>query len=105
MHDVEGVLQLAISCLFNVLTGELRLFSLATLNECISNFAYGHVSDPLKPLSNLKFKLGGLLIGLRCKYKFYYDCAISLAIASETWTLAYLLPLLIGDLIPENNKH
>ena len=72
MHDVlEGVLQLEISCLLNVLVGELRLFSLATLNERISNFAYGHdVSDPPKPLSNLKFKMGGLLIGLRCKYNF-----------------------------------
>ena len=71
MHVLEGVFQSEISCLLNVLVGELQLFSLATLNERISNFAYGHdVLDPPKPLSNLKFKMGGLLIGLRCKNNF-----------------------------------
>ena len=61
MHDVlEGVLQLEISCLLNVLIGELRLFTLDSLNKRISNFPYGRdVSDPPKPLSNLKFKMGG----------------------------------------------
>ncbi len=61
MHDVlEGVLQLEISCLLTVFIGDLRLFSLDTLNKRISNFAYGNdVSDPPKPLSNLKFKMGG----------------------------------------------
>ena len=61
MHDVlEGVLQLEITCLLNVLVGELRLFSLDTLNKRISNFSYGHdVSDPPKPLSSLKCKMGG----------------------------------------------
>ena len=61
MHDVlEGVLQLEISCLLNVLVGDLRLFTLDTLNKWISNFAYGRdVSDPPKPLSNFKFKMGG----------------------------------------------
>ena len=61
MHDVlEGVLQLEISCLLNVLVGDLRLFTLDTLNTRISDFAYGRdVSDPPKPLSHLKFKMGG----------------------------------------------
>lgn len=70
MHDVlEGVLQLEISCLLNVLINDLHLFSLGDLNKRISNFAYGNdVSDPPKPLSNLKFKMGGtiLLIRLTC---------------------------------------
>ena len=61
MHDVlEGVLQLETPCLLNVLIGDLRLFTLDTLNKRISNFPYGgDVSDPPKPLSNLKFKMGG----------------------------------------------
>lgn len=55
-----GKLQLEISCLLKILVGQLHLFSLDTLNKQISNFAYGHdVSDPPKPLSNLKFKMGG----------------------------------------------
>ena len=61
MHDVlEGVLQLEMSCLLNACVGELHLFSLDTLNKRISNFAFGHdVSDPPKPVANLKFKMGG----------------------------------------------
>ena len=83
MHDVlEGVLQLEISCLLNVLVCDLHLFSLGDLNNRISKFAYGNdVSDPPKPLSNLKFKMEGtcivLLIKLTCirivKLSYYYS--------------------------------
>lgn len=61
MHDVlEGVLNLEISCLLNELVANLRLFTLATLNHRMSNFPYGNdVSDPPKPITNLKFKMGG----------------------------------------------
>ena len=72
MHDVlEGVLQLEISCLLNVLVNQLHLFSLDALNKRISDFPYGNeVSDPPKPISNFKFKMGGtvLLIRLTCIY-------------------------------------
>lgn len=57
---LEVVLQLEMSSLLNVLVGDLHLFSLHTLNNRISNFAYGSdVSDPPKPLSSLRVKMGG----------------------------------------------
>ena len=62
MHDVlEGVLNMEISCLLTEFVTNLRLFTLADFNYRIFNFPYGSdVSDPPKPINNLKFKMGGM---------------------------------------------
>ena len=68
------------------------------MNEFLT---YGHVSDPL---SNLKFKMGGLLIGLRCKYNFIM-CNFLCYSKWDVDIIVRLLPLLIGDLVPVDNEH
>uniref|UniRef100_A0A1X7T706 Uncharacterized protein n=1 Tax=Amphimedon queenslandica TaxID=400682 RepID=A0A1X7T706_AMPQE len=83
MHDIlEGAMQVELRCLLTALIND-KIISLPVLNERILSLPYGNdVSDHPKPLPETYFTRNTKKMG-----------------ASETWALARLLPILIGDLI------
>lgn len=121
MHDVlEGSLQLEIKCLLAVLIRDLKLFSLSNLNHRIQSFPYGpDVGDHPKPLPTGCLTGNPMKQSGKCESHDYMSlrelpslwfmdlnvmCGfVPLPIASEAWSLARMLPLLVGDLVPEDN--
>lgn len=90
MHDInEGVIPYDVSqCLYNVIKIE-KLFDIDTLNNRIQNYKYdkGTKNKPeIITMENLKAK----------KLPFT---------AAESMLFLETLPFIIGDLIPERNKH
>lgn len=84
MHDVlEGVLPLTIRLFLNKVCIEDKLISLTELNQRIAQFDYGYSESPNKP---------SLIKHLDSLHQT----------ASQTWLLAYILPLIIADYIPND---
>ncbi|KAK5638762.1 hypothetical protein RI129_013057 [Pyrocoelia pectoralis] len=91
MHDLfEGVCHYDISQILRHFIEKDKLFSLDILNSRKQLFDYGkteigNISPPIKinHLTNLKLHMS----------------------AREMWTFCHFLPLIIGDLVPINNKY
>lgn len=90
MHDLfEGVVALEIKLLLtNLVTA--KYFTIATLNDRLKRFDFGYLecSDIPSPLDEKTFMK-------------YPDQKIRQS-ASKMWLLAIILPLLVGDLVPEH---
>lgn len=85
MHDLfEGVCKYTLCDVISYYTEDISLFSLATLNNRKQFFDYGEVESG--NLSSLITKEKKLKLNMT---------------ARETWMFSSLLPLIIGDLIPQ----
>ena len=108
MHDLlEGSAQLTLKCLFRYLISELKCLTLKILNERILSFKYGHADIRNRPseikksslFTSDKLRQSGKSICILNQLAILYCYTL----ASQTWCLARFLPLLIGDLVPEDD--
>ena len=111
MHDVlEGVLPYKTKMLLLKFITERHYFGLSDLNGRIHSFPLGDTeSSRPSPISSAtlcssdkKLKQSGIFckLGSQKRYLLYVS-----SIASEMWCLGRYLPLLIGDLIPDDDEH
>nr|XP_054591281.1 uncharacterized protein LOC129155120 isoform X1 [Nothobranchius furzeri]XP_054591300.1 uncharacterized protein LOC129155133 isoform X1 [Nothobranchius furzeri]XP_054591301.1 uncharacterized protein LOC129155133 isoform X1 [Nothobranchius furzeri]XP_054591321.1 uncharacterized protein LOC129155141 isoform X1 [Nothobranchius furzeri]XP_054591322.1 uncharacterized protein LOC129155141 isoform X1 [Nothobranchius furzeri]XP_054591360.1 uncharacterized protein LOC129155163 isoform X1 [Nothobranch len=92
MHDIlEGIGGYEIKLVLNALI-EQKIVTLDQLNYRLTSFDYGFCDVHNKPSTIKPQDLKNPDTGLRQS-------------ASQTWCLLRLLPLMIGDLIPEDNKY
>ncbi|XP_048583720.1 uncharacterized protein LOC5498446 isoform X2 [Nematostella vectensis] len=93
MHDVlEGVLQYVVKEVLKVLINEKRLFTLDELNTRIRTFDFGYHSDTNRPAPIQPTRLVSNDHTLKQH-------------ANQMWCLGMFLPLLVGDLVPEDDEH
>ena len=109
MHVMlEGVVKLELQLILQVYIFEKRLFTLSFLNSRLESFSYGYSESECK-LSllyatsesnsiNFHQSTSGRSLKNICVYTRCYSSA-----ASQCWLFARLLPLIIGDLIPESD--
>lgn len=87
MHDLfEGVCKYVVCDLILYYTEQIKLFSLTTLNNRKQLFDYGDIES------------GNISSAIRIEDVWNSKLKLT---ARETWTFMSLLPLMIGDLIPE----
>ena len=92
MHDIlEGVGGLEIKLVLNSLI-EQKVMTLEQVNNRLVSFDYGFYDVHNKP-SEIK------------PQDLKYPDGAFRQTATQTWCLLRLLPLMIGDLVPEGNKH
>lgn len=105
MHDLlEGTLQHVLQLLLTYCIEEKGFFSLATLNEKIEGIELGYMETTRPaPVDHCKhMRQNGKYYYIACYniiILIFYDCAI----ASQTWTLGRMLPLMVGCNVPEND--
>ncbi|XP_044171934.1 uncharacterized protein LOC122956333 [Acropora millepora] len=93
MHDVlEGVLQYGVKELIKVYINEQKLFTLDALNKRIAECDYGYHNDANRPAQITQKKLASADNGLRQH-------------ANQMWCLGLHLPLIVGNLVPEDDEH
>ena len=112
MHDLlEGALQHIIKLLLCYLIEEKKYFSYSHLNQKIESMELGYMEDnhPSQiSRSDKTLRQNGKLpvsicMGTNCALT---DTSILLnSLASQTWTLGRLLPVIVGDKVPENDEH
>lgn len=91
MHDVfEGICQYNMVHILNHYTQRVKLFTLATLNDRIYSFNYGPIDV-------------GNKIGTPIKIENLKNKHLKMS-ASEMMTFVHFFPLIIGDLINENDE-
>lgn len=92
MHDIlEGVCKYVLqSFIYEFIFGENKYFTLQTLNNRIQSFDYGHENSNKPPI----------ILAHRIKKKMTLKMS-----ASEMMCVTRYFGLIIGDLIPEDNKH
>ena len=110
MHDVlEGAAVVEMKCLLEELIVVKKVFSLSTLNSRIKNFPFGYCDLRSKPLPLPDHLLTNASVALKQSGKNYcLERANSTTIsfvASQTWCLIRLLPLMVGDLIPQGDPN
>ncbi|KAG5685095.1 hypothetical protein PVAND_014296 [Polypedilum vanderplanki] len=92
MHDLfEGIIKYDVAmCLMNIIEDKNLDISLNTINNLKQGFDYNDIDigNLSKPLSEKHLKQGALKMS-----------------ASETMSFIFFLPLMIGHLIPKNNKY
>lgn len=92
MHDLlEGICPYELKHILKALMNG-RYLTLETLNERILSFNYGFSDSGSKPAE----------IGKNCIYSSEGTIKQN---AAEMWCLMRVLPLMVGDLIPENDDH
>ena len=90
MHDLlEGVIPYELKLMLSYFVTECRYFTLSQLNERLANYEFGYteIADKPSALHDIKPESS-----LRQS-------------AAQMWLLATFLPLIIGDVLPECNKH
>ncbi|XP_015773170.1 PREDICTED: uncharacterized protein LOC107351398 [Acropora digitifera] len=93
MHDVlEGVLQYGVKELIKVYINEQKLFTLDELNKRIAECDYGYHNDANRTAQITQKKLASADNGLRQH-------------ANQMWCLGLHLPLIVGNLVPEDDEH
>ncbi|XP_068747232.1 uncharacterized protein [Montipora capricornis] len=93
MHDqLEGVLPLQIKLLLRKCIREEEYFTLETLNDRIATFDYGSPEMSNKPSAIKQQALSN-------------DSASLSQTAAQMWCLARMLPILVGDLIPDGDEN
>ena len=116
MHDIlEGVAVVELRCMLSVFISELNIFSLATLNSRIRSFPYGYTDMKNKPTTLPAYFLtqhttAALKQSGNCFCMYVYLCVLftlvcHIPLASQTWWLIRLFPLIVGDLVPDGNHH
>ena len=110
MHDIlEGALQYEIKLLLHNLIEVKKFFSLDTFNSCLENLELGYMESKNKPSlistttyksSTNSLKQNGMDI---CKNNVHMHSLCNLA--SQMWLLGRILPLTIGDWVPEDDSH
>ena len=114
MHDLlEGYLPYCLKLMLSHFISTLKLFTLDLLNLAIANMDYGYaktsrpqcLTDAALSTSNgcTTFPLSGKYYLLVIVCMFYNISPTS--IATETWSLCRLLPVMVGHKIPEDNMH
>ena len=120
MHDIlEGSLQYEVKELLKYLVKEKGL-TIDTLNTRIELFPYVHPDKNNKPspisadtlkCNHHSLKQTGKLFTCTCMsilyvcmYLMYIVYYIHIHVASKMWCLGRLLPLIIGDLVPEGDE-
>ncbi|XP_065893179.1 uncharacterized protein [Dysidea avara] len=94
MHDIfEGVAVVELHCMLSALIQEYKLFGLAKLNNRIKKFPYGIPDRNNKPLP------------LPVTYLSKSPTEALKQNSSQTWCLLRLLPLIIGDCVPNDNPN
>jgi len=113
MHDVlEGALQYEIKLMLREMIAEESYFTLADLNTRIENLELGYMEskDRPTPISDTTLYSGGVSLKQAGKFFFVYTSLSSfyppclLPIAAQAWLLARILPLLVGDYIPDDDE-
>ena len=109
MHDIlEGVLQYEVKLLLHILIEEKNCFTLDTFNSRLENLELGYMESKNRPSlisittyksSNNSLKQNGMDL---CRYMCYLSCVI---LASQMWLLGRVLPLVIGDWVPDDDSH
>jgi hypothetical protein len=109
MHVIiEGVLPMETKLMLNAFMDD-GFLTIEMLNERVSNFVYGRDEARNKPPKPFQ-KTQGLVQSFTChvRYSFCMQRLKSnwylLFIASQMWNFATLLPLMIGDRIPDDNS-
>ncbi|XP_044173356.1 uncharacterized protein LOC122957349 [Acropora millepora] len=93
MHDVlEGVLQYGVKESIKVYINEQKLFTLDELNKRIAECDYGYHNDANRPAQITQKKLASADNGLRQH-------------ANQMWCRGLHLPLIVGNLVPEDDEH
>ena len=91
MHDLlEGVVPYEMKLLLKHLVGA-KYFSMSTLNDRLKRFDFGY-----SELSDVPSEIDEKVIRTVSKIR---------QSASKMWTLAVYFPLLVGDLVPEDDEH
>ena len=111
MHVIfEGVLPLETKLMLNNFM-EDGFLTVGKLNERVSNFVYGRgeaINKPPKPFQEAHFTGVGSKLHLSCMLQVSVHAASNLSVcsctASQMWNFATLLPLVLGDLIPDDNS-
>ena len=91
MHDLlEGVIPYELKLMLRYFVTECHFFTISQLNERLRNYEFGYteIADRPSVLHDIKPHEGSLRQS-----------------AAQMWLLATVLPLIIGDLIPESEKH
>ena len=110
-----GSLALCVKHLLIQCIHEEQLFVLETLNQRLCSFNYGQADSKNRPSPILPRHLsaeGSLKQSDRCVCGCGYTCIcvnfvhiLGLFVASQMWCLGRSLPILIGDLIPEEHPY
>ena len=112
MHILfEGVVPFEIKLMLKTFIYEKRFFDLDLLNSRLSSFKYGRNESRTKPPKDFDRKkiAGDSSLGLSG-----YSCKIFLvnlyhiylySVASQAWTFAVILPLIIGHKVPDEDIH
>ena len=120
MHDVlEGALQYEIKLMLRVMITEERYFTLDTLNTRMENLELGYMEskDCPTPISDTTLFSSGVSLKQAGTYFLFYihatvhvflfspfNSSHMLLIAAQAWLLARILPLLVGDYIPDDDE-
>ena len=103
MHDIlEGVLQHVLQLLLTYCIDEKQYFTLKMLNDKIEGVELGYMEDTRPAIidncKHLRQNGNGSINTV-----IFYNC--KQFIASQSWTLGRLLPLMIGSHIPEDDAY
>ena len=118
MHDIlEGCLPYETKELLKCFVLDQQLITLNELNSRIESFPYNYVDVVNKPTpiasltsSDHSLKQNGEIDYIIVDYEqnvlciYVFTCMFNYA-ASQMWCLARLLPLMIGDIVPEHSEH
>jgi len=113
MHDIlEGALQYEVKLMLQVMIRAENYFSLNTFNSRLENIDYGYMEIKNKPtplsLQTLNsdgnsLKQNGMYVLI--KSTLLYSIHVNLFSASQMWLLGRLLPLVIADLVPNDDEY
>ena len=116
MHDLlEGALQYEVKLMLQRMIYNERYFTLSFLNTRLENLELGYMESKNRPTllleknvrapTGLSLKQNGKSGNIHkhvCKH--YMNLCTCLLLASQMWLLARVLPLLVGDQIPDDDE-
>lgn len=110
MHDVlEGALEFEVKLLLNVFIRKEKYFTLAEFNsrlECL-DLGYMESKDHPTPIADTTLSSGNNKLKQEGKVAIIFSKILQLRVlsAAQMWLLGRVLPLIIGDLVYEEDEH
>ena len=111
MHDVlEGALEHEVKIMLNVFINNESYFSLMQFNSRLLNVDLGHMESKDRPTVIADTTLSSSSHKLKQEGEFmhiimYNTIIPSYHTAAQMWLLGRILPILIGDLVPEDDEY
>ena len=107
MHDVlEGTLQYEAKLMLQVMVNKEEYFTLEELNSRIENFELGYMESKNRPtaISSTTLFLNGNSLKQNGMCLFQVILLYIYYLASQMNLFGHILPLLIGDLVPDDDE-